>query len=176
MLPKNAVCAEVGTWKGDFAEVILRLSKPVKLYLIDPWQYFPEFRESWYGAPDGSQAQMDAVHDGVARRFQGRIRQGQVEMVRALSQEAAAKIPDASLDWVYIDGNHAYEFVSQDLQLYFPKIKPGGYLAGDDYAEGGWWQGGVQRAVDEFLEANRGKVRLEEIRNRQYVLKKITAE
>ena len=40
-------------------------------------------------------------------------------------------------DWIYIDGNHTYEYVKQDLEGYRPKVKPGGYMAGDDYGTKG---------------------------------------
>lgn len=45
--------------------------------------------------------------------------------------------------------------VMGDLESYYPKVKPGGLLAGDDYGVAGWWHDGVTRAVDEFA-ARRG--------------------
>jgi hypothetical protein len=55
---------------------------------------------------------------------------------------------NASLDWVYIDADHHYDSVKADLWAWFPKVRPGGILAGHDYTnEFGW---GVKRAVDEF--------------------------
>ena len=48
-LPQNSVGCELGVWKGDFSEEILRMVKPGKLYLIDPWSYQPEFSHEWYG-------------------------------------------------------------------------------------------------------------------------------
>jgi hypothetical protein len=49
------------------------------------------------------------------------------------SEEAAPKIPDGSLDFAYIDANHAYEYVKRDIELWWPKIRDGGMLAGHDY-------------------------------------------
>ncbi len=46
-----------------------------------------------------------------------------------------------------------------------------GYIASDDYTDGGWWQGGVVRAVDEFVET--APVELVLKRNRQYVPRKL---
>ena len=54
-------------------------------------------------------------------------------------------------DWIYIDGNHLYDFVKQDLELYYPKVKPGGFLTGDDYGAKGRWGDGVERAVADFV-------------------------
>lgn len=61
--------------------------------------------------------------------------------------------PDAYFDFVYVDGNHLYEFVRRDLELFLPKMRRDGILAGDDYSVRGWWEWGVKRAVDEHIEA-----------------------
>jgi hypothetical protein len=71
---------------------------------------------------------------------------------------------------VHIDGNHLYEYVARDLALALEKTRTAGLITGDDYAEGGWWEGGVKRAVDEF--ATRPAVQLIELRDRQYVFRK----
>jgi hypothetical protein len=49
---------------------------------------------------------------------------------------------------VFIDLNHSYESVKEDIALWLPKVKKGGYLAGDDYHEN--WPGVIQ-AVNEML-------------------------
>lgn len=60
----------------------------------------------------------------------------------------AATIVRNGLAAVYIDGDHAYEAVRDDIKAWLPKIKHGGILAGHDYGAG--WPG-VQKAVDEIL-------------------------
>ena len=80
------------------------------------------------------------------------------------------QFPDEYFDWVYIDGNHLYEYVKEDLEVSLRKTKAGGLITGDDYTEGGWWEGGVKKAVDEFSTNN--AVHLLEIRNRQFVFRK----
>jgi len=75
-----------------------------------------------------------------------------------------------SLNIIYIDGNHLYEFVKQDLELYYRTVKEGGLITGDDYGDGGWWQGGVKKAVDEFVA--KGFVEAIEIKGGQFILKK----
>jgi hypothetical protein len=61
-------------------------------------------------------------------------------MIRAKSEIAADIFPDNSLDFVYIDANHAYQYVVQDIQLWYPKVKPGGYICGHDYIDIQWDQ------------------------------------
>ncbi len=65
MLPKQAVGAEIGVWKGEFSAEILKVAAPKTLYLIDPWviQDNATHRESWYG--DAERADMNKIHDNV---------------------------------------------------------------------------------------------------------------
>lgn len=55
--------------------------------------------------------------------------------------------PDKELDFVFIDGDHSYEGVKQDILDWFPKLRKGGVLAGHDYNV---WPG-VTNAVDELF-------------------------
>ena len=66
--------------------------------------------------------------------------------VRALSSEAVNRFEDESCDVVFIDMEHTYEAVKNDIKMWYKKIKPGGYIAGHDYVSG--WPG-VVKAVDE---------------------------
>lgn len=173
-LPKNAVGMEIGVHKGDFTQRILKRTQPGLLYIVDPWKYelSDTYKNSWYGGwLGGSQERMDRRCAAVARRFAEQIASGQVKVVRAYSSAAFASLPDAHLDWVYIDGNHLYEFVKSDLEMAFRCVKSGGLITGDDYMEGGWWEGGVKRAVDEFV-ASCKEVELVCIKKCQYILKK----
>ena len=46
---------------------------------------------------------------------------------------AAATYQDGSLDFVFIDGQHTYEAVCEDIDAWLSKVKPGGVLAGHDH-------------------------------------------
>jgi hypothetical protein len=170
-VPKHAVCAEIGVWKGHFSAEILRVVEPRKLHLIDPWAYQEEYGRALFGGGlAGSQAFMDDVYDHVIARFRNEIESGTVEVHREFSAEAAAQFPDGYFDFVYVDGNHVYEYVRQDLISYLPKLKIGGLLAGDDYHDHGWFEGGVKRAVDEFVST--AAVELVRIGGKQFLLKR----
>ena len=65
------------------------------------------------------------------------------------SLAASRIVPDKSLDFVFIDAAHDYESVLTDLELWFPKIRDGGIIAGHDYCE---HYNGVIKAVNEFFE------------------------
>lgn len=172
-VPARAVCAEIGVHEGDFSEQILSTIEPERLHLIDPWRHEegPSFQESRYGnlGPEGQDV-MDARYRQVLERFGTQVREGKVEIHRKLSDVAAADFERDYFDWVYIDGNHLYKHVKRDLELYYPKVKAGGYLAGDDYGVQGWWENGVQNAVDEFV-SQKPNTTLE-VRSSQFLIRK----
>jgi hypothetical protein len=68
--------------------------------------------------------------------------------LRMPSTSAARIFEDNSIDFCFIDADHAYEAVKEDLHSWYPKIRPGGLIAGHDY---GGADPGVKRAVDEFF-------------------------
>jgi hypothetical protein len=133
-MPKGGHVVEIGVAAGDFSASILEVTQPVRLYLIDPWE----------------SGRYKDLHKGVMARFSGDSR---VSILRGYSTERAADIPDGSLDWAYVDGDHSFKGVSTDLALLLPKMKPNGIIAGDDYTR---WSGnglhrwGVVEAVNRF--------------------------
>jgi len=156
LLPIGSVGAEVGVWKGDFSAQILERVRPVKLHLIDPWSFQADLPKAWYGGASAtSQLDMDAIHDGVCKRFARQIADGVIDVHRAPSEVAANGFSPGELDWVYLDGDHRYEAVRDELVRFGAFVKPGGYVVGDDYHSGGWWEGGVKRAVDEWAETTK---------------------
>jgi len=145
------VCAEIGVWKGEFSERILR-QHPSKLHLIDPWvhQDFPVDDPAELRIYCCEQKEMDRIYKDVVNKFAGNET---VEIHREFS--ANTVFAEKYFDWVYVDGNHSYENVLEDLRHYLPFIKNGGLLCGDDYgANDGdpYSNGGPERAVQEFIE------------------------
>ena len=154
MMPRNAVCAEIGVWKGEFSQQIKNLTRPKELTLIDPWAFQPSFPNRMFGGSVAtSQDDMDAIYQSVVSQFAYET----VKILRMNSTDAAAQFPDSYFDWVYVDGNHYYEYVLSDLQTWLPKVRPGGFLTGDDYL---WHDDNgrqsVKAAVTEFLNATPG--------------------
>ncbi len=142
LIPKGSVGAEVGVWKGEFSALLLARELQ-RLYLIDPWEHRDDEGYAKAKFARRGQSEMDAIYEGVVRRFAGKP----VEILRRRSTEVA-QLP--ALDWAYIDGDHTYSGALADLEHYWPMIKPGGFLCGDDYGVRGWWDDGVTKAVDAF--------------------------
>lgn len=172
-LPERSVCAEIGVDEGKFSRLILDTTSPERLHLIDPYKHEQgeEYEGSRYGGlGSGGQAAMDQRYEMVREQLAVEIRSGQVQMHRGSSNQVSDDFGNSYFDWIYIDGNHLYKFVRQDLSLYYPKVKPGGYIVGDDYGVDGWWENGVQEAVDEFV-SGRPDLTLE-VRGSQFIIKK----
>ncbi len=132
----------------------------------------PAYAGSWYGGALGkNQARMDTVYKSVLSRFRATIRSGVVKVHRNTSAESCSQFPQNYFDWIYIDGNHQYEFVKLDLEMFLPKVKMHGLVAGDDYGSPGWWQDGVTKAVDEAVASGRFEKLL--IENHQFLLRKL---
>jgi hypothetical protein len=143
-LPEKGLFVEVGTWKGRsaaFAGVeILRHRPSARLILIDTWQGSDE---PAHKADPIIQAGRLFEHCKENLAPLGRL----PEYIRATSGDAALTFASESLDVVFLDAAHDYENVKADLVAWAGKVKPGGYLAGDDME----WQG-VRDAVLEYFE------------------------
>ena len=114
---------EVGTERGIFAKLICELIPGVKLSCVDPWLAYRGYREHV------SQKKLDAFYAETARR----MAPYNCELIRKTSVEAARQFRNNSLDFVYLDGNHALPWVIEDLHAWLPKIRTGGCMSGHDF-------------------------------------------
>lgn len=172
-MPQGGDCAEIGVWRGDFSRQILDALSPSRLYLIDPWEHVEkESHERALAARTGGD-QLDDIYQQVSSAYGQEISAGQVVMMREKSGDAIPRIADDSLSFAYVDGDHSYEGVRADLHALFPKMKEGGCIALDDYHRRGWWGDGVIRAVNEFLGAQGGTVRIHALFGAQVAIQKL---
>lgn len=172
LLPKNSIGVEIGAWKGSFTEEILLEVEPSKLYIVDPYKFYGEYDNAWYGGSIGEQEKMDIIYSEYLERFKSNIDTSQLEVIRKESKAGLISLEDESVDFTYIDGNHTYEFVLDDLELSFLKVKRGGYITGDDYNLVGWWDDGVTKAVYDFAAKYSDKARLVFVNETQFAFKK----
>jgi hypothetical protein len=147
---------EVGVRVGAFSEFLLDRWRGRLLVSVDPWLAAP--RDEYRDVANVDQDRHDALHAETCerlRRFGNRS-----EVWRLASTEAAPRVLPASADFVYIDARHDYPSVLEDLEHWYPKIRPGGILAGHDYVDGEFAEGvfGVKSAVDEFCSTRRLRV------------------
>lgn len=142
---------EIGVQLGLYSELILENSELKRLYSVDPWQEFPQ-EEYENDAANVCQEQQDYRYLSTIFRLNRFCSRSVV--LRMISEDAARLFSDHQLDFIFIDGNHGYEYVKQDLELWYPKIKPNGLFAGDDYLFTPEGKTPVKDAVDEFVAAN----------------------
>jgi SAM-dependent methyltransferase len=134
LVPRGGLFAEVGTLYGDFIVQVLDANQPREVHLFDlGFQNIrPEHRRK--------------LND------YGRVHYHQGESSKKLSE-----IPDSSFDVVYIDGDHSYQGVWQDLTQGLRALKPAGYLICNDYTNWDCIQSlpyGVLPAVNRFMTEN----------------------
>lgn len=140
-LPKNAKVVEVGVFYGR-GLVYLAQNSDFEVYGVDCF-YAAETAHHPIEVPDDNE-----FYKGCLRNLFGCGVQRKVTLIALPSNRAADIFEDGSLDCVFIDGNHSYEGVAQDIALWRPKVKAGGFLSGDDYIQP--W-GGVVDAVNEAI-------------------------
>lgn len=139
VVPHNAVCAEIGVFRGAFAKAILDLTEPRMLFLIDKWGQMPAMYEK------GDRLDMWAVHGQVLDDMRDHQLDGRVCILAADSVEAAAYFADATFDWVFLDTWHRLQQTRRELDAWLPKVKPGGLFCLHDYN-----LDGVRQAVEGF--------------------------
>lgn len=120
------VGAEIGVSNGRYSKWISVNNKGVKLYCIDPWKAYPEYVEQ-----HGENSQK--ILDECFRKSTERLKPFNCELIRKTSMDAVKDFNDNSLDFVFIDGNHSFEYVVEDIAKWEKKVKPGGIVSGHDY-------------------------------------------
>lgn len=137
---------EIGTASGVFAETLLKANPGLTLFCVDPWMRYDGYDQMW-----------GADLEECYREAQILLAPHTATLLRMTSEQAAAEVADDSIDFVYIDANHHYEWVSRDLELWHAKVRPGGIVSGHDYhSMTSTCQ--VQRAVDNWVTMHRLKL------------------
>ncbi len=166
-LPKSNISTvvEVGVCEGINAQWLLENLSPDVLSLVDQWQAYsakeppfyyvdgPEieqFMEQYLGGPSHEQATFDRLYAKTLKRFEGDKR---VHVLRQSSRNAVEMFDDKTLDLIYIDADHAYEMVIDDLFIWESKLKDDGYIVLNDHVINptGSAKYGVVQAVGTFL-------------------------
>ncbi len=109
---------EIGVYKGEHAKSMLEQLDIDRLILIDPYQ-------------PGKYCQKPVEAFKCMEKNLQKFKE-KVQLIKATSDEAIKLVPN-DLDFVYVDGNHDYEFVKRDLINYSAKLKPNGVIGGHDF-------------------------------------------
>jgi len=125
--------AEIGVYRGDFAARLLDACPSIEAYyMIDPWRHLEDWNKPANKADDVFErfyaetlAKTDA--HGDKRR-----------VLRGKTTEVIDQVPDGTLDFAYVDGDHTLRGVTIDLVKVFPKLRDGGWMGGDDFCRNIW--------------------------------------
>ena len=145
----TGIGVEIGTYYGQWAEHVLK-NWNGNLIGVDPYINYPK-EEYLDGCNlvDLEEARYQALH--VLKPFGERF-----SLMRMPSMEAVLEFEDGSLDWVYLDGNHDYKHVFEDMNAWWPKVRRGGVLGGHDFMfrDDHLQRCGVEQAVKDFVASN----------------------
>jgi len=115
------VGAEIGVYKGEFTEKLCKTG--MKIYGIDPWIVYKNYRKH----------PKELEYDELYKITMDRLSPYDFTLIKKTSMDALEDIPDESLDFVYIDGNHSLPYITQDIYEWNRKVRVGGIISGHDY-------------------------------------------
>ena len=136
------VGAEIGVSRGKLSEAMLVSIPDLYLYCVDPWIDYEDDRWTY----------SQEKKNGYFREAYKRLSQYNAKIIRKLSMDAVRGIIPESLDFVYIDSNHSFDYVMQDLIEWSKRVRKGGIVSGDDYYK--FKGAGVIEAVDAYTKAH----------------------
>jgi Methyltransferase domain len=121
-----ATGVEVGVLEGVFSEILCQSNPDLKVYSVDAWEFYPvhkNFRRSWM---------YPAIYEKAVARLAPYKNN---EIIRKWSADAVNDFADESLDFVFIDGNHAFEYITEDISKWGKKVRKGGIISGHDFGD-----------------------------------------
>lgn len=116
------VGAEVGVYQGNYSHFLLK--RGFKLYGIDAWETYPGYK--------------DQIANDVADAYviaQENVKGRDCILIKGYSADVVKQFEDESLDFVFIDGNHIFEYVVEDIALWSKKVRKGGIVYGHDFRD-----------------------------------------
>jgi predicted O-methyltransferase YrrM len=132
---------EIGSYCGASGSAIAKQYPDSTVHCVDPWTAYTEDCTSYDLERQAKELiEAEAIFDEVAKNHPNMVK------VKMSGCDYAKTIPEASVDLVYIDGNHQRSSVLEDVVTWYPKVKRGGAISGHDYP----WPS-VQSALQAFF-------------------------
>lgn len=150
VFPVGGIGVEIGVFLGQFSEIILEVTNPEKLYLVDPWNEDTSYPDT-VNIGKRSKSQMDELAERVKEKFKEDER---VKIIRSTSDLFFSNLKHGTkFDFIYVDGNHNYENVRADLSNAWKFLKPGGVIVVDSCnANAPYWGEPITQAVFDFCQ------------------------
>ncbi len=111
-----------GTQSGNFAVAVLSKWPSFKKYYgIDPWKYQLNYKDESNVNDEEHLNAMKLAEERLVKPYGERVK-----LHLDNSRHAIKHFQDYTIDFIYLDGRHDYCAVTEDLSLYYPKLKCGG--------------------------------------------------
>jgi hypothetical protein len=144
----NPKILEIGVEYGGFTDTYY--NENASIYLVDMWQTMGN--DYYFSKRDG---QVEKGYQEVLRKYSDKKN---VTILKMMSSDTTKLFEDNFFDWIYIDADHSYESVLNDIKNWFPKLKTGGLFSGHDFdpdpEDTNFNMYGVEKAVREFFGNN----------------------
>lgn len=128
-----ASMAELGVYRGEFAECILKECPGIRhYYMVDPWRHLPDWNKPANQADEMFEAFLEETLCRTAFAASKRV------VLRGRTTEVLDRIGDGELDFAYVDADHTLRGITIDLIQVYPKVRPGGWIGGDDLSPTIW--------------------------------------
>jgi hypothetical protein len=135
--------AEIGVAYGKFSAHMCKYIPGIELICVDPWEtYLKNPRAT-------NQASHDSNYDRTKKSLEGH----NAKLLKMMSLPASRMVKDEYLDFIYIDGNHTFDYVMTDIIEWSKKVRPGGIVSGHDYYP--FRRAQVVPAVDAYVKAHK---------------------
>jgi hypothetical protein len=135
--------AEIGVESGKYSEIMFKKIPNLELICVDSW----EVGEDKTNEKRGQQL-IDTLYEETKKR----LSLFKATIIKGKSMDVVRNIPYESLDFVYIDACHQFDFVMQDIIEWSKRVKKGGLVAGHDYYQ--FRNSGVIEAVNAYTRAH----------------------
>ena len=145
-ISEGQIGVEIGCQAGESSEKILERGV-MRLWVVDPYKKYDGYLE-------GGSTDFVAWKNQAVNRLSKWVTEGKCVFMEMTSMEASLRFRQGQLDFVFIDGNHAFEYVLSDCIAWWDKVKEGGLFCGHDYSFLKPPTHDVRRAVDMWAERN----------------------
>lgn len=146
--PKGSTFVEIGSWMGRstscLGQLVKQSQKNIKVYAVDTFEGSEEHTDIVKDIENHSTSLLELFNHNIKSCDVSEI----ITPIQGKSLDVVSQFEDESIDFIFIDASHDYDNVLADITAWYPKLKPGGLIAGDDYAL--CWNG-VIRAVNEYF-------------------------
>jgi len=151
---ERAKMVEIGSFLGRSTKVLLLSSPTSKVVSVDP------YADNYQYAKDSPFIVINIPPDDAFNQINNNLREfGNWKLVRERAHNVGKEWKE-NIDFLFIDGDHSYEHVSQDIADWVPGVKSGGYVLFHDYESPAF--PGIAQAISEVKEKYFGEVVKEE--------------